>query len=288
MISLTISCVATPKVDESFTLKKNESKQVGKFTVKMLNVGHTIKQSGHSVYANLEISGNGKVEKPTLEVGEEIPLGDMFLQLNAVSETTNPKLSDPFSNTNCTLIIKDKPKTIVTPTSTPIASTTVSTNVSRITAQNKITLSKVRNAQIKLGFGKKSAVIDLDEIADVTLGGESNHRYKLFFATNKDNKIYYLFQVQSGPALSNPMGYCGGDSPLTLVWLKTDLNLKVESAISEVFASCAYNGGRYQIGKTKLTANFLKIEFEQQRIKTEISFDNAMPEKGFEIKEIKQ
>lgn len=156
----------------------------------------------------------------------------------------------------------------------------------RVAPKPRPTLIKVKYARVRLSLGKKSAVIDLDSTDGVTLGGESGHRYRVFFATVKADKVFYLFQVQSGPALSDPNGPCGGDAPQTLVWLQTDLNLQVEAANSEVFASCAYNGGRYQVGKTRLTANSLKIVFEQQRKQSVIEYDPTQPEKGFEVKEL--
>ena len=151
----------------------------------------------------------------------------------------------------------------------------------------KPTLIKVKNAKIRLGYGKKSAVVDLDETSSVTLGGESNHRFKVIFTNVKTDKIYYLFEVQSGAAISDPNAPCGGDAPQTLVWLKADLNLKIEEAKSEVFNSCAYNGGRYLQGKVKITSNTLNIVFQQQLKKTEINYNNAMPENGFDVKELK-
>lgn len=259
---------------ESFTLKKNESKQIGNFNIKMISVGHTISERGHKFYANLEISGNGQISKATIYLSEEIRVGDKYLKVISINEKADVKLSDPFSATSCTLIISEKPGVS-------------KTSKEQVSSKVKPTLVKVKYAEIRLGYGKKNAVIDLDNTPDVTLGGESNHRYKVYFVTVKDDRIYYLFQVQSGPALSNPSGFCGGDSPQTLVWLKTDLNLQVEEAESEVFASCAYNGGRYLQGKIQLTDTNLKLVFEQQKTKTEIIYDNSMPEKGFEIKELK-
>jgi hypothetical protein len=277
---MTASCSANANVDEPFTLKKNESKKIGEYTIKMLGVGHTIEQSGHTVYANLEISGKGKVDKPTLDVGEAVSIGEKFLQLEAVSEKADPKLSDPFAATSCTLVVKNEnPNKKTTPIVTPTP--TATPTISKI----KPTLRGTKTTKIKLWFGKKSAVINLDETDNVMLGGEGNHRYKLFFAVVKEDKIYYLFQVQSGSAMSNPMGPCGGDAPQTLFWLKTDLNLKVEQAKSEVFASCAYNGGRYLQGKVQLMANTLNLIFQQQLKKTEISYNTLKPENGFEIKE---
>ncbi|MBX7169984.1 MAG: hypothetical protein K1X72_03430 [Pyrinomonadaceae bacterium] len=90
---------------ESFTLKKNESKQIEDFTVKMVSVGHTFSRKKTKIYANLEISRNGKTDKITLNVGETTPLGDKKLKLDSVNEKADPKLSDPFLATSCTLTV---------------------------------------------------------------------------------------------------------------------------------------------------------------------------------------
>ena len=205
-----------------------------------------------------------------------IILSTFFLSSACVA---NAKIDAPVN------IKKDEVKTEVkTPENSPTPALTPTTK--SVISTVKPSLIKVKGAKIRLGFGKKSAVVDLDETDDVTLGGEANHRFKLYFATAKDDKVYYLFEVQSGAAISDPNAPCGGDAPQTLVWLKTDLNLKVEAAKSEVFASCAYNGGRYLQGKLKLTSNSLSLVFQQQLKKSEISYDNTKPENGFEIKEL--
>lgn len=90
---------------ETFTLKKGESKLIGEFTVKMVSVGHTFSSKKTKHYANLEISRNGKTDKITLNVGETIPLGDKKIKLNSVNEKADPKLSDPFSASSCTLTV---------------------------------------------------------------------------------------------------------------------------------------------------------------------------------------
>lgn len=268
---------------ETFTLKKNESKEIGKFSIRMLSVGHTFGTNGHSVYAKLEITGNGTLSKPTIYLGMEIPLGDKYLKLISVDERSDPKLSDPFSSNSCTLAVNEKPTVQSKKNETSLQSPTDTSQNSKI----KPTLSKVKYAKIRLGYGKKSAIVDLDDANDITLGGNEPHRFKPYFATIKNNKIYYLFEVRSGSAMSNPSGFCGGDSPQTLVWLKTDLNLKVEEVKSEVFASCAYNGGRYLQGKIQITFSGLRIVFEQQKTKSEINYDNLKPENGFEVKELR-
>ena len=128
-------------------------------------------------------------------------------------------------------------------------------------SQVKPTLTKSRDAKIRLAYKGKSAIVDLDNTDNVTLGSEGRHQYKVFFTAVKDGAVYFLFQEQGGSPMSNPMGPCGGDSPQTLIWLKTAPGLKAQEAKSEVFASCAFNGGRYQKGKTLVTGSSLKITF---------------------------
>jgi hypothetical protein len=152
-------------------------------------------------------------------------------------------------------------------------------------AQTKPTLMKARDASVRLAYQGRTARVDLDNADNVTLGGEGRHVYKVFFTAVKDHNVYFLFQEQGGSPMHNPMGFCGGDSPQTLVWLKTDLQMKVVAAKSEVFASCAYNGGRYQQGRTRVTGNQLRILFEEGRRKYEITYDNRAPQKSFALVE---
>lgn len=150
-------------------------------------------------------------------------------------------------------------------------------------AQTKPTLIKAGGTKVRLAYKGKAALVDLDNTDNVTLGGDRWHRYRLFFTAAKGDKIYFLFQEQGGSPMTNPMGPCGGDQPQTLIWLKTDLKMKVEEAKSEVFASCTYNGGRYQQGKTQVVADRLRIRFEEGGHKYEITYDNKTPESSFAV-----
>jgi hypothetical protein len=150
-------------------------------------------------------------------------------------------------------------------------------------AQTKPTLTKARDTKVRLAYKGKAALIDLDNTDNVTLGGESWHRYRLFFTAVRDGKVYFLFQEQGGSPMSNPNGPCGGDSPQTLIWLQTDLRMRVELAKSEVFASCAFNGGRYQQGRTRIVGNRLTIVFEEHGEKRALNYDNKAPEKSFTV-----
>ena len=152
-----------------------------------------------------------------------------------------------------------------------------------VAAQTRPALTKVRDTKIRLAYKGESALVDLDSTDNVTLGGERWHRYRLFFAAVKNDHVYFLFQEQGGSPLSNPMGPCGGDQPQTLIWLQTNFQMKVEKAQSEVFASCAYNGGRYQEGKARVVADRLRILFEEHGQKYQIDYDNNEPEKGFAV-----
>src|SRR5882672_4349320 len=151
------------------------------------------------------------------------------------------------------------------------------------TAQTKPTLAKAKGASVRLAYKGKSALVDLDNTDNVTLGGERRHSYRLFFTAVKDGAVYFLFQEQGGSPMSNPMGPCCGDQPQTLIWLKTDLQLKVVGAKPEVFASCAFNGGRYQQGKTQISGPRLKILFEEHRQMYEINYNNQAPDKSFAV-----
>jgi hypothetical protein len=150
-------------------------------------------------------------------------------------------------------------------------------------AQTKPTLTKARGTKVRLAYKGRAALVDLDNTGNITLGGQVWHKYRLYFAAAKNDKVYFLFQEQGGSPMSDSKGPCGGDQPRTLIWLKTDSKMKVEEAKSEVFASCAYNGGRYQQGKTRIVADRLKILFEQQGQEYEITYDNKLPENSFAL-----
>lgn len=150
-------------------------------------------------------------------------------------------------------------------------------------AQTKPTLTKARGTKIRLAYKGNAALVDLDETENVTLGGETWHRYRLFFAAVKGGNVYFLFQEQGGSPMTNANGPCGGDQPQTLIWLKTDLQMKVAEAKSEVFASCAFNGGRYQQGRTSIVAGRLKIRFEERGQEYELTYNNKTPQNSFAL-----
>ncbi|MBS1792485.1 MAG: hypothetical protein JSS81_01455 [Acidobacteria bacterium] len=153
-----------------------------------------------------------------------------------------------------------------------------------VPAQRKPALTRLKDAKIKLSYRGRTAVVDLENTADVTLGSDRWHRYKLYFTAVQNDKVYFLFEEHGGSPMGNPMGYCGGDVPYTLVWLKTDLKLTVEAARSEIFASCAYNGGRYPIGRPKIRGGDFRIVFEEQKVRYQLVYNNLSPELSFTLK----
>ncbi len=153
-----------------------------------------------------------------------------------------------------------------------------------VPGQQTPALARLKDAKIKLSYRGRTAVVDLEDTPDVTLGSDRWHRYKLYFTAVQNDKVYFLFAEHGGSPMGNPMGYCGGDVPFTLVWLKTDLDLKVEDAKSEIFASCAYNGGRYQIGRPKIRGSGLRIVFEERKVRYRLTYDNRSPNLSFALK----
>jgi hypothetical protein len=150
-------------------------------------------------------------------------------------------------------------------------------------AQTKPTLTKARGTKVRLAYKGRAALVDLDNTDHITLGGQGWHKYRMYFSAAKNDRVYFLFQEQGGSPMSDSQGPCGADQPQTLIWLKTDSKMKVEEAKSEVFSSCAYNGGRYQKGKTRIVTDRLKILFEQQGQRYEITYDNNLPENSFAV-----
>jgi hypothetical protein len=150
-------------------------------------------------------------------------------------------------------------------------------------AQTRPTLTKAHDSTVRVAYKGKSALLDLDDTADITLGGEGRHSFRVFFAAVKNGYVYFLFQEQGGSPMTNPMGPCGGDRPQTLIWLKTDLRMKLVAAKSEVFASCAFNGGRSQQGRTRLVGEKVTVFFEEGSQKFKIEYDNKEPGKSFTV-----
>src|SRR2546429_1810005 len=96
----------------------------------------------------------------------------------------------------------------------------------RVEAQGAIRLVPLSSgARVRLIYGQKSVVVNMEEEAHDTLPGDAPHRYKILFSTAKDGFLYVLAQVCSGSPISDANAPCGGDRPCALLWIKADRKL---------------------------------------------------------------
>jgi hypothetical protein len=153
-------------------------------------------------------------------------------------------------------------------------------------AQGGLTLASVKgSSKVRVGYLKKSVVIDLDtELSGTngTLPGDEPHRFAVLFRTEKAGYLYLVARVCSASPISNPMAPCGGDRPCAMLWIKTDKALKEHEIQCEIYASCSYN---YYDSKVKLTKTGLDIEFGGSEMNRMI-YDNAAADKGLVVKNI--
>jgi len=170
---------------------------------------------------------------------------------------------------------------------TPVPSMTPPLISVKQTLAKGMTLQAVGNGEkVKIAYGKKSKVINLEEdyAGDFTSGGESPHRYTTLLSIRQGVFFYLVARFRSGPAISDPNSLCGGDNPSTLLLIKADSNLSVETVQTEIFDSCIYNGaGRYPQGKPIITKNKILIAFEEGAKKYDLIFDAEKADEGLQL-----
>lgn len=158
----------------------------------------------------------------------------------------------------------------------------------RVAAQGAIRLVPIGSgAKVRLIYGKRSVVVNMEEEAHDTLPGNAPHRYKILFQTVKDGFVYVLAQVCSGSPISDANAPCGGDRPCALLWIKADRNLANREIKSEIYASCSYN--YYMVGRMRIADGKLAIVYSKGAAsgeKTELSYDHKHPEQGLVVKKL--
>ena len=151
--------------------------------------------------------------------------------------------------------------------------------------QERLRLTPAKGgAIVTLSYSKRSVKLDLDEKllgTNGTLPGNEPHRFKILFTTEKAGHLYLVAKVCSASPITNPMAACGGDSPCSILWIKTDKLFKEPEVQSEIYVSCSYN---YYDSKFTLTKTGLDIVFGG-REKKQMTYDNANAEKGLVIAE---
>lgn len=131
-----------------------------------------------------------------------------------------------------------------------------------------------------LRYQQRSVRVDMEQETQPTLPGDPSHHYKVLFTAVKDKHVYLLVNICSHSPISNPNAPCGGDRPCALLWIKADASLVHREIKSEIFDSCSYN--YFQVGKTRIAGNKLTIVYEETSggPRTELTYDNAHPERG--------
>jgi hypothetical protein len=150
----------------------------------------------------------------------------------------------------------------------------------------KLQLIPVRGtSKIKLVYKTRSEVLDLDGAlggSNGSLAGNPPHQFQVLFTAEKDGFLYLVAKVCSASPISAKSAPCGGDHPCAILWIKADAELKQKESQSEIYQSCSYN---FYDSKLKLAKDGMVIDYGA-REKKELSYDNALPEKGLVIKSL--
>lgn len=149
-------------------------------------------------------------------------------------------------------------------------------------AQNRLSLSPVRGtSKIKIGYLKRSVVIDLDDEligGNGSLPGDEPHRFTVLFTTEKEGFLYMVAKVCSTSPISDKNAPCGGDRPCAVLWIKIDKALINHEIQCQIYESCSYN---YYDSKVTLTRTGLVIRYGGGL--KEMTYDNAAAEKGLVV-----
>jgi hypothetical protein len=131
-------------------------------------------------------------------------------------------------------------------------------------AQTLLSLKAIGNGErVRLAYRGRSKIVNLEKDFAGTFvpGGNPPHRYTILLSVNRNDHLYLVAMFRSRSPMSNPMGPCGGDTPSALLLIKTSRALKVEDLATEVYDSCAFNGGRYLKGEPKVTREVVTLDF---------------------------
>jgi hypothetical protein len=142
-------------------------------------------------------------------------------------------------------------------------------------------------SKVRLTYGRKSAVVDLEEEAPGLLPGDEPHRYVVLLTARKDKALYWLARVCSRSPVSDPNAPCGGDRPCALLWIKSDEGLGQREIKGEVYASCSYN--YYAAGAPRVAGGRVTVVYREgfdRGDRFELSYDNRYPENGITLKKL--
>lgn len=165
----------------------------------------------------------------------------------------------------------------------------------------KLKATSLKKGKVQLARGTVKSIIDLskDVSGCITVYDRSDPKVKmdttnisLFDSVVKSGKTYVvlLAEINSG---CNITGECGAATDTTLVWLKLNSALKVESKKAVVVQSCFWGDINLteESGDIKLKGGKLSIQTETNLYKkdleysvSDVSYDRAEPEKGLVVK----
>ena len=157
-----------------------------------------------------------------------------------------------------------------------------------VLAQTALGLKAIGNGErVRLSYKGRSKAMKLEkELAGAFVaGGDPPHRYTVLLSVERNSHLYLIAKFRSRSAMSEPMGPCGGDTPSTLLLIKATKGLKVEDLSTEIYDSCAFNGGRYVRGKPKVTREAVTLDFQQGNKMYTLKFDVNDPDKKFQVSE---
>ncbi len=152
-------------------------------------------------------------------------------------------------------------------------------------AQKKLTLTPKLGSSVKLAYGARSVIIDLNDAlsgANGSLPGDPPHRYKVLFTAKKGGYLFLVANVTSKSPISDKNATCGGYNPQSMLWIKVDKTLKNHELENEIYQSCSY---KYHDNKVKITKTGLTIKFAGQPSK-DLFYNNFEPEKGFVLESL--
>jgi hypothetical protein len=157
-----------------------------------------------------------------------------------------------------------------------------------ISAQTALSLKAIGSGErVRLSYKGKSKAVSLDKdfAGAFVPGGEPPHRYTVLLSVERNSHLYLVAKFRSRSPMSDPMGPCGGDAPSTLLLIKASKALQVEELSTEVYDSCAFNGGRYLRGRPKVTRNAVMLDFEERGKIYTLKFDANDPDKKLRASE---
>jgi hypothetical protein len=142
-------------------------------------------------------------------------------------------------------------------------------------------------SKVRLIYGKRSVVINLEDAEPLVLPGDAPHRYKVLLTARKGGALYLLASVCSRSPVSDPDAPCGGDRPCSLLWVKADEGLKNREVRGQIYASCSYN--YYPKGRLRVSGSRLSVvcrEGVDYGDEFELTYDNRHPERGVALRKL--